>query len=300
MWLDVLPPTSCKDKRCMFIPPPSSPCTSGFRLTRNLKSSSSSESPFGSSTVIFTSDEFVALPATSKKLFIVSGRHANSITKLAVSASVISCNSNHMTPAASTSPKLSNLRGSPHMYSPVHFVASFTFAARQASEYFLMLAIGSKPWSQRLPSTVCRPLAASTDIALQASLKWARESGEKIESCTAGQVWATRTTSFVQRNKKAWCMTPLWQSCAKVGPCVKLGLGARRAGRSVSTTGCSNGRKRSSIFFLSNFLPMKTILQTRCSCSPQSGPSDVSVTSATAWKTNLAERPAAARTPLER
>mmetsp|Transcript_97544 Transcript_97544/g.281484 ORF Transcript_97544/g.281484 Transcript_97544/m.281484 type:complete len:301 (+) Transcript_97544:247-1149(+) len=300
MWLDVLPPTSCKERRCIVMPPASSPCTSGFRLTRNLKSSSSSDSPLGSSTVIFTSAEFVALPATSKKLCIVSGRQWNSMTKFVVSASVSSCNSSHMTPAASTSPKLSNLSGSPHMYCPEHRVANFTFEARHARAYLLMLAIGSKPWSHKWPSTVCKPRASPRLIALLAMVKCVSASGEKIASWAAAQVCDTRTTSFVQRNMKAWCSTPLWQSVSKVGPRVKLGLGARKAGRNRTDVGCKSGKKRSSIFLRSNALPMKTILQIRCSCSPHSGPSDVSVTSATAWKMSLAERPAAANTPFDR
>lgn len=91
-----------------------------------------SESPLGSSTVIFTRAEFVALPATSKKDFMVSGRHLNSMTKLSVSASASSLHSSHMTPAASTSAASSKRKGSPHMYWPLHGVFSFILALRQA------------------------------------------------------------------------------------------------------------------------------------------------------------------------
>mmetsp|Transcript_100984 Transcript_100984/g.290498 ORF Transcript_100984/g.290498 Transcript_100984/m.290498 type:complete len:229 (-) Transcript_100984:1562-2248(-) len=227
--------------RCSFMPPasPSSPFSfSGFRLTRNLKSSSSSESPLGSSTVILTRAELVALPGTSKKLFIVSGRQPNSIRKLTVSASLISPSSSHMTPAASRSPTVSNCSGSPHMYSPVHFVDSFTHAARQAWAYILMLRSGISAWSQTSPLTACKPRGApSAKTQAAAARKCANPSGEKMPSCMVAEACDTRSTSLPQRPSNAWWRRPRWQSVSSVGAGLGLGLGARSIGRSPVATG---------------------------------------------------------------
>mmetsp|Transcript_67472 Transcript_67472/g.206656 ORF Transcript_67472/g.206656 Transcript_67472/m.206656 type:complete len:351 (+) Transcript_67472:175-1227(+) len=279
--------------RCIVIPSASS----GLRFTRNRRSSSLSVSPSGSSTVIFSSAEFVALPGTSKKLFIVSGRQWNSVTKLTVSESLISPSSSHMTPAASASPRASKRSGSPQMYSPVHFVASFTLADRHARAYLLMLAIGSSACSQHRPSAVCSPRAAPAGSPAAAVEKKAKPSGEQIASRMVAEACDTLTRSSVQRPRKAPCNRPLRQSASNLAPRLAPAPGG---GRSLAATGCSTGKKRASMAFRSSFLPMKTILLMRGSCSPQSGPSDVSVTSATAWNTSFAGRPAAARTPLDR
>mmetsp|Transcript_42184 Transcript_42184/g.111511 ORF Transcript_42184/g.111511 Transcript_42184/m.111511 type:complete len:304 (+) Transcript_42184:722-1633(+) len=163
-----------------------------------------------------------------------------------------------------------------------------------------MLFMGNRPCSHSVPSTVCRPLGLSFGSNETADRKHVKPSGEKMASRKAGETADMLHTSFVQRARRESCSRPLCASVERLTLLAKAGLAARSGGRSFSLTGRRSGRKRSSISFRASFFPMKTILTPRCSCSPQSGPSEVSVMSATAWKTSFADLPAAASTPFER
>mmetsp|Transcript_84514 Transcript_84514/g.167787 ORF Transcript_84514/g.167787 Transcript_84514/m.167787 type:complete len:356 (-) Transcript_84514:512-1579(-) len=300
MWFDVLPPTNWRESLCRDIPPSS--LTSGFKLTRKRRSSSMSESSL-SSTVSLTSAELVALFSTSKKACIVSGRHLNSTKKFCVSSSLISLVSCHVTAAASISFPSSKRNGSPHICSPLHAVLSWILEARHACAYFAMLRSGNAAWSHMAPSTVCSPRGPSSGKHFAAALKAVVPSGENNASWSPVDACESRRTSFDQQCRSNLCRRPACTSevnftrnAPAMGPCRAIAGGGLRRG----FIGWRTFMKRSSISLRASFLPMKTILHMRSSPSFHSGPSDVSVTSATAWKMSRVFLPAAARIPLLR